>query len=114
MYLTEAEALAHLNKGTEAAIVLKDLMVNRDPSWNKASVTVDDVYTQRRLELWGEGFALYDHLRLKKGVDRTYAGSNYFDAAKLKIEAGDWKFLYQIPLREIQENESISEADQNP
>ena len=114
MYLTEAEALAHLNKGTEAAIVLKDLMVNRDPSWNKASVTVDDVYTQRRLELWGEGFALYDHLRLKKGVDSTYAGSNYFDAAKLKIEAGDWKFLYQIPLREIQENESISEADQNP
>lgn len=66
MYLTEAEALAHLNKGTEAAIVLKDLMVNRDPSWNKASVTVDDVYTQRRTELWGEGFALYDHLRLKK------------------------------------------------
>ena len=102
-----------MNKGTEAAIVLKDLMVNRDPSWNKASVTVDDVYTQRRLELWGEGFALYDHLRLKKGVDRTYAGSNYFDAAKLKIEAGDWKFLYQIPLREIQENESISE-DYNP
>ena len=47
-------------------------------------------------------------------MDRTYAGSNYFDAAKLKIEAGDWKFLSQIPLREIQENESISEADQNP
>lgn len=114
MYLTEAEALAHLNKENEAAAVLKELMINRDPSWNKTSVSVDEVYTQRRLELWGEGFAFYDHLRLKKGIDRTYAGSNYFDAAKIKIAAGDWKFLYQLPLREIQENESISEADQNP
>ena len=48
-YLTEAEALAHLNKNGEAASVLKELMVNRDPSWNKTSVTVEDVYTQRRL-----------------------------------------------------------------
>lgn len=41
-------------------------MVNRDPSWNKTSVTVDEVYTQRRLELWGEGFSFFDHLRLKR------------------------------------------------
>lgn len=114
MYLTEAEALAHLDRGSEAAAVLRELMVNRDPSWDKASVTVDEVYTQRRLELWGEGFAFYDHLRLKKGIDRTYPDNNYYDAAKIKIEAGDWRFLYQLPLSEIQENESISESDQNP
>ena len=59
--------MAHLNKNGEAASVLKELMVNRDPSWNKTSVTVDEVYTQRRLELWGEGFSFFDHLRLKKG-----------------------------------------------
>lgn len=66
MILNEAEALAHKGDGAGAAQVLKELMSQRDPSWNMASVTVDDVYQQRRLELWGEGFSLFDHLRLKK------------------------------------------------
>ena len=65
MILNEAEALAHKGDNIGAATVLKELMSQRDPSWNLNSVTVDDVYHQRRLELWGEGFSLFDHLRLK-------------------------------------------------
>nr|WP_321375293.1 RagB/SusD family nutrient uptake outer membrane protein [uncultured Bacteroides sp.] len=113
-YLTEAEALAHQGKNADAAQVLKELMANRDPSWNQSSVTVDDVYTQRRLELWGEGFSFFDHLRLKKDIVRNYQGSNHWSGGLFNVTAGDWKLLYQVPRRELQENEQIKSEDQNP
>lgn len=112
MILIEAEALAQLQKPTEAAAVLKELMEKRAPSWNKAFVTVEDIFLQKRLELWGEGVILYDYLRLKKGVARNYPGSNHPTA--INVPAGDWRFIYQIPQDEIDNNSAISETDQNP
>jgi hypothetical protein len=114
MILTEAEALARKGSEGEAATVLRELLSNRDPSWNKGSVTGEEVYQQRRIELWAEGFSLFDHLRLKKGIDRSYTGSNHYAPVQYKISAGSWYFLFQIPLREIQNNSEISESDQNP
>jgi len=112
MYLIEAEALAHLGQGGPAADVLKKLMQNRDPAWNRATVSVEDVFLQKRIELWGEGVIFYDYLRLKKGVDRTYQGSNHL--YKVTRPAGDWLYIYQIPQAEIDNNEEISGDDQNP
>ena len=44
----------------------------RDPSFtskaNSAQDFQDEVWLQRRMELWGEGFSLFDILRLKKPV----------------------------------------------
>lgn len=114
MILTEAEALARSGQETQAATVLRELMSNRDPSWNKSSVTGEEVYQQRRVELWAEGFSLFDHLRLKKGIDRSYAGSNHYADAKYKISAGSWYFLFQIPLSELDNNPDITPAEQNP
>lgn len=112
MVLIEAEAYAHLNQNTKAAEVLKELMSQRDPEWNLTSVTVDDVYTQRRLELWGEGFTYFDLKRLNKGINRNYEGSNH--NYKLVFDAHDVAWTFQIPRSEIQENTHISEDDQNP
>ena len=114
MVLIEAEAYAHLNQGAKAAEVLKVLMSKRQPSWNKATVTVEDVYLQRRIELWGEGFSFYDLKRLNKGIDRTYEGNNHLPSFDIKVDAQDVRWTYQIPLSEIQENTLISEDDQNP
>jgi hypothetical protein len=114
MVLIEAEAYAHMNQGAKAAEVLKVLMSKRQPSWKKASVTVEDVYLQRRIELWGEGFSYYDLKRLNKGIDRTYAGNNHLPSYDIKVDARDVRWIYQIPLSEIQENKLISEDDQNP
>lgn len=114
MVLNEAEALAHKGDLTGAATVLKELMSQRDASWNLTSATVEDVYHQRRLELWGEGFSLFDHLRLKKGIDRNYEGSNHLPSARYTIDAGSWYFLFQLPLRELDNSDAINEADQNP
>lgn len=114
MILNEAEALAHKGDNAGAATVLRELMSQRDPSWNMNSVTVDDVYHQRRIELWGEGFSLFDHLRLKKGINRKYDGSNHLANALYTIDAGSWYFLYQIPLQELDNSDAITAAEQNP
>ena len=114
MVLIEAEALAHQGKNAEAATALKKLMSQRDPSWNNTSVTVDDVVLQRRIELWGEGFAYFDLKRLNRGIDRNYEGNNHLVGYNLTVPAQDPKWTYQIPLKELQENTHISEADQNP
>ena len=114
MVLIEAEAYAHQNQGAKAAEVLKELMKNRQPDWNKSSVTVEDVYLQRRIELWAEGFTYFDLKRLNKGIDRSYEGNNYPAGWKLTVPAHDVRWTYQIPLTEIQENFNISEDEQNP
>ena len=114
MVLIEAEAYAHMNDGAKAAQVLKELMDARQPGWNKATVTVNDIHLQRRIELWGEGFAYYDLKRLNKGIDRTYEGNNHLAGYDIKVPARDKRWYYQIPLTEIQENDLINEEDQNP
>ena len=114
MVLIEAEAYAHLNQGSKAAEVLKVLMNKRQPSWNKATVTVEDVYLQRRIELWGEGFSFYDLKRLNKGIDRSYEGNNHLAGYDIKVDAHDVRWIYKIPLSEIQENKLINAEDQNP
>jgi hypothetical protein len=130
MILIEAEAKAHLGDGGDAAVTLKKLMTKRDPKWNETSVTVDDVFLQRRIELWGEGFNFFDFKRLNKDVNRRYDGSNH----RTKIyahhgtaylyhnTAGDtysWEKLakdwtYQIPVTEMNENPLIPSSEQNP
>lgn len=112
MVLIEAEAYAHLGDGAKAAETLKILMAARDPQWNRASVTVDDVWIQRRIELFGEGFSYFDLKRLYKGIDRTKA-TNHLTGYDLKVDAGDDLWTYQIPDREIDENDMISEEENN-
>ncbi len=113
MYLIEAEALAHQGKNTEAASVLGELMADRQPSWDKTSVTVEDVLLQRRIELWGEGFAFFDLKRNNLGFVRDYEGTNHNRNAIFDLEAQTPDWTYQIPRREIQDNPYISADEQN-
>ena len=112
MILIKAEALAQQNDEGNAAKELKVLMDERDASWNKSSVTVDDVWLQRRIELWGEGFSLFDVLRLKKPIKRIGtnfpAGSTFAD-----IAAESPLLIYTIPECETAVNKAITPADNN-
>ena len=114
MVLIEAEALARQGQNAQAATVLGELMANRQPSWSAASVTVDDVLLQRRIELWGEGFSYFDLKRNNKGIDRNYDGSNHLAGYLHTIPAFDVRWTYQIPQTEMQENSHIQESEQNP
>ena len=122
MYLTEAEALVRLNKADEAYAVLSELVTNRlaEGEWNVKRATIDVVQNQRRVELWGEGHSYFDHRRWQMDMDRGYEGTNEPSTTwPLHFEKGfvpwwHYSWRYQLPLREIQENEAISEDDQNP
>lgn len=113
MYLIEAEAQAQKGNTQEAAAALKPLMNKRDINWDKNDVTLEEVLVQRRIELWGEGFGSFDLKRLNRGIDRNYPGSNHMAGYKYAVPAQDPRWTLQIPLKEIQENPSISEAEQN-
>jgi starch-binding outer membrane protein, SusD/RagB family len=113
MVLIEAEAMAHLRQTGAAATVLAELMEKRDPNWSESNVTVDDVFLQRSIELWGEGFEFFDRKRLNKGIHRNYDGTNHRVGARLTIPAGYKTWIYQLPVSEIQENDLIDMEDRN-
>ncbi|WP_420155103.1 RagB/SusD family nutrient uptake outer membrane protein [Siphonobacter sp.] len=115
MYLIEAEALAHAGKDADAAKVLYDLVVSRDPSYTQSTATgtalLNEILTQRRVELWGEGFRFFDLKRLNQSLDRT--GTNHQQALALvmTIPAGDSQWQYLFPRAELNVNPNIV---QNP
>lgn len=89
MKLIEIEAVGRQNeaKGIE---MLTAFAKKRDPQYQygthneaygntETSAFVNEVWWQRRVEFWGEGFATFDIKRLKKGIIRSYANTNHFD-----------------------------------
>lgn len=114
MYLIKAEALARTGATGEAAAAMKPLMQKRDLGYNKSSVDVEDVLLQRRIELWGEGFVYFDLRRNGLDCIRVYEGSNHPEWARKNYPAHADTWNFQIPLKEVQENEWISDEDQNP
>ena len=46
----------------------------------------NEVWWQRRVELWGEGFATFDIKRLNKGIIRNYANTNHIDGYRWNFE----------------------------
>ena len=123
MYLIKAEAQAQQGKNGEAIATLNSFVtVYRDPAYDAASAPisnlVDEVWRQRRIELWGEGFSMGDVMRLKKPVVR-YLGlddavTNFPAAWCFNIPAEDDILLNVIPQDEINGNEAINDSDQNP
>ncbi len=80
MMLIEAEAVGMQNgKEAQGVALLTAFGKQRDASYTYNTLTPfrDNVWWQRRVELWGEGFATFDIKRLNKGIIRSYAGSNH-------------------------------------
>ncbi len=117
LYLVEAEALARMGDAN-AAQVLFDLVSARDSGYSLSSATgdalVEEIYFQRRVELWGEGRSWYDLKRLKKPLMRDYAGSNHASFGLFNFPAEGNSFRFQIPEDEINANDAISASEQNP
>lgn len=111
MYLIEAEAEVMLGEDAKAAYGA--LVSKRDPAYIPATVKLEDVVLQRRIELWGEGFNFFDLRRLCLTVDRTYEGTNHLAAAQYIFKAHQNCFNFQIPRQEMQNNTHITELEQN-
>ena len=92
MKLIEAEAagMQNLSRGIN---LLTQFAQTRDASYvygthNEAYGNTstpafqNEVWWQRRVELWGEGFATFDIKRRNKGIIRSYANTNHLENAR--------------------------------
>lgn len=117
MYLIQAEAQYRLGNMTAAKDALTDLVAMRDPSYViPGGDLLDQIKLQRRIELWGEGFAFGDIMRWKEGLNRPKGlGNHKASACRIfTLPAGDNKFIFPIPQREIDANGNIDGSNQNP
>jgi hypothetical protein len=117
MYLIEAEGFCLSGNHAEAQNVLHAFVSTRDPEAVKSTATGsalrNEIYLQRRIELWGEGFSYFDHKRLKLGFTRNYEGTNHRQDAIFDVGPEDNVFRFVIPRQEIINNNGISENQNN-
>ena len=133
MVLIKAEAECHIGNFAEARATLKEFGEMRDPSFAERlaarkdastyntntnatlETLMDEILFQRRVELWGETGRVFDLQRLGLGYDRAYAGSNHTQTVQTKnTDAASPLFILPLPQSEIDGNENITDADQNP
>ena len=128
MILIKAEALAHQNKNAEATQLLTDYVTTyRDPSYTVSAARnlIDEIWFQRRVELWGEGFYVYDMMRLQKPLVRfkdNAASTNWPTKYRFNIAADDDLLLLRFSQSELNTNMAIVDnppfiapkTDQNP
>lgn len=111
MYLIAAEAYAKQGNNEKAQQLLFDLNKTRDASYAKSTKTgadlLDEIYTYRRIELWGEGFRFLDLKRLQLPLDRYGANHDPAVSLAMRIEVGDINWNFAIPQEEIDANDFI-------
>lgn len=117
MYLILAEAQAMGgDTGTGKATLETLIQSYRDPEYTCTAASAADIqeeiYRQRRIELWGEGLIWYDIMRLNKDVDRRGAGFPQ-PSSVYHIPAGSDILLWRIPQNEINSNQALTEDDNN-
>lgn len=118
MYLVAAEANARIaGKEAEARSFLFTFAKNRDPNYvlstNSGQALIDEILLHRRVEFWGEGFRFFDLKRLNLPLDRTVV-PNYVSASVggvMQVPAGDNRWVFAIPIAEIQANPNVTQND---
>ena len=113
MILIQAECLAKSGSVTEATSVLEDFVRSyRDPAYSAGDSgrrLEDEIWYQRRIELWGEGFSNNDTRRLGKPLVRFHAGSesNVPTAFRFNMSADDGWWLMRFTSSEMNTNLAI-------
>ncbi|ATN05859.1 RagB/SusD family nutrient uptake outer membrane protein [Chryseobacterium indologenes] len=112
LYYIEAEALARQGREAEARQVLFNIASKRDTGYILSSKSgndlINEIILQKRIELWGEGYAWFDMKRLNIPLERVYTGTNHtFGRFNLTPD----KFKFQIPNKEINNNPQIKQND---
>ena len=104
VYLIAAEAALKAG-GADPASYINDLRKQRIADYEDvASVTIDDILTERRLELYGEGHNAWDTWRNKKAVTNAQVPAG-------PINYDDYRTVMPIPVSEI--NVSNGKLKQN-
>ncbi len=109
MYLIEAEAAAHQDEARGAQLLTDFVTTYRYPEYSigaNANV-LDECFTQKRIELWGEGLIAYDYKRLDKSVDRTLSVNITSGTENLKTNGRPAWLTLVIPNSEVNNNKAL-------
>lgn len=114
MILIQAEAKAHTDAGAATSILENFVKTYRDPSYSAAAggrSLLDEIWFQRRVELWGEGFGVLDNLRLDKPIVRSHGAgtSNIADAFRFNLDSQDPWLRMRFPQGEMNTNFGIED-----
>lgn len=115
MMLIEAEA-AGMQDESRGKQLLQAFAELRNPEYEYDSTVSfrDNVWWQRRVELWGEGFATFDIKRLNKGIIRSYAGTNHYEGARFNTDSAPYWTNLCIVETETEYNKGILENNPTP
>lgn len=120
MLFIQAEGLAMGGNVSGAKTLLENYVKTyRNPSYSCTATTAqalqNEIWFQRRVELWGEGFGFTDCMRLKKNIVRfnSKVATNFPSAYKFNLSSDDPWLLLRICQREINSNLGIPDAANN-
>ena len=109
MYLIRAEALAMAGDLAGGKQALVSLVSTRNPQYSCDDIATaadfqQEVFFQKRVELWGEGLIFFDCKRLGTGFRLGFSGTNALAKYRYNVEgiSPTWNFV--IPRAEIQGN----------
>ncbi len=115
MILVKAEALYRSGNEAEGKKVLSDFVKTyRDPEYNVDATGrsfLDEVWFQRRVELWGEGFSVSDIRRLQKPLVRFHKDDegNFPAAFRFNMKPDDGWWLLRFTTSELNTNLAIED-----
>ena len=112
MILIQAEATAKAGDEGKGKQILENFVkTHRDPSYSadaSGRSFADEVWYQRRVELWGEGFANTDTRRLNKPLVRFHDATNNYPAAfRFNMTADDGWWLMRFTTSELNTNLAV-------
>lgn len=112
MYFIEAEALARSGDLGGARSLLASLIRTRNPQYDpSAASTLDDfveeLFTQKRIEFWGEGLILFDFKRLGAGAVMGYEGTNVPEGYRYNVTGPAPWWNWVIPRTELNTNTGL-------
>lgn len=109
LYLMLAEAQGMQNPAVGGQTLTNFVAAYRQPGYTCNAQTkeifLEELWKQRRIELWGEGFSYFDMMRFQKGIDRR--GGGYDPTLVYVVAPDDPVLIYEINIREAQANVAI-------
>lgn len=116
LYYIAAEAYAHAGQNENAQNLLNEIMITRDPGYVKSTQTGDalleEIWKNRRIDLWGEGFRFTDLKRLNQPLNRTVVSNtptNVSRKMEVPADSKEWQFL--IPKKEMDSNPNMKQNE---
>jgi hypothetical protein len=112
MILIQAEGYAKSGNAAKGKEILENFVKTyRDPSYSADAANrslEDEIWYQRRVELWGEGFANPDTRRLNKPLVRFHDSSNNMpENFRFNMPADDGWWLMRFTNSELNTNLAV-------